>query len=610
MPFCKTGRPLVLMLPLVLVLAGCLSDSVPNDYTAQDQHDNLIDTSDNDFSGERLIIHYRKSDSDAQVQGRALVDQRIARLNTQTGYQFTAVRSAAEGGLVVRLAGVDDEDGLSRAISELQARDDIEHVEIDHRMQPLMTPNDPQYQQQWHLYEPAGGINAPAAWSITTGSNDVVVAVLDTGIRPHADLVDNLLPGYDFVSDVWMANDGDGRDSDASDPGDWVRAGACGNNRPARDTTNSWHGTHVAGTIAAAGNNGVGVTGVAWQAKIVPVRVLGRCGGYTSDIADGIRWAAGLPVAGVPNNPNPAQVINMSLGGTAQCGLAYQRAINDAVNAGATIVVAAGNENQNVANATPANCPNVISVASTNRQGARAFYSNYGDGIHIAAPGGEMSQSQVGGVLSTHNSGRTSIGSDSYAFQQGTSMAAPHVAGIAALMYAVQPNLTHDQVKDALQQTARTFPAVSGSNRCTTSLCGPGIADAHGALEIIGGSEPGPDPEPENRFESNERVDIPDNDRTGVVSELMINRSGNSGVFTVEVDIRHTYRGDLRVALVLPNGARAQLATPSNDSGRDFIRTFRFNGGQHPANGVWRLEVSDEARRDIGYIRAWSITFD
>lgn len=190
-------------------------------------------------------------------------------------------------------------------------------------MCPLLVPNDPQYTNQWH-YKGTYGIDAPAAWDIITGSTDIVVAVIDTGICNHADLAGRYLPGYDFVSDVLVANDGGGRDGDASDPGDWITAAEDGSGYFAGcgASDSSWHGTHVAGTIGAASNNNFGVAGINWVSKILPVRVLGKCGGNTSDIIDGMRWAAGLTVAGVPANPYPAKVLNMSLGGSGACDLA------------------------------------------------------------------------------------------------------------------------------------------------------------------------------------------------------------------------------------------------------------------------------------------------
>lgn len=370
-------------------------------------------------------------------------------------------------------------------LSTLAMDDEVEFVEEDRLLHPTLTPNDTLYTNQWHYYENTGGIRAPAAWDRATGQG-VVVAVLDTGFRPHADLNANLLPGYDMISDAFIGNDGNGRDNDARDPGDWTNAGECGNGQPTSFRSSSWHGTHVAGTIAAVSNNNSGVAGVAYNAKIVPVRVLGKCGGYTSDIADGIIWAAGGSVSGVPANPNPASVINMSLGGGGSCSATTQNAINQARSRGAAIVVAAGNSNANANNFNPGNCTGVINVAATNRQGGRASYSNFGTSIDVAAPGGQMtSANDPNGVLSTYNSGSTTPANDSYGYSQGTSMAAPHVAGVAALIKQAKPSATPDEIETILKTTVRSFPA-------SCSGCGTGIVDANAAvLAALGNSDGG-----------------------------------------------------------------------------------------------------------------------
>ncbi|MBQ0960989.1 S8 family serine peptidase [Ideonella sp. 4Y11] len=335
-------------------------------------------------------------------------------------------------------------------------------VEADLWATTQLVPNDPMWSTQWHYHEATGGINLPKALNKSMGAG-VVVAVIDTGYRPHADLVANILPGYDFITNTGTANDGNGRDSDAQDPGD-----GCGGQ-------SSWHGTHVAGTIAAVTDNGVGVAGVAPQAKVVPVRVLGCGGGTFSDIVDAIEWSSGGTVAGVPANTNPARVINMSLGGSGACPATLQTAINNAVGRGTVVVVAAGNSNSNAANFTPANCANVITVASVNRNGAKAWYTNTGAVVEIAAPGGDTTGNPANGVRSTLNAGVSSPGADSYAYYQGTSMAAPHVAGVAALMLANRPNWTPAQVLSKMQSTARAFPGACPS-------CGSGIINAAKAV--------------------------------------------------------------------------------------------------------------------------------
>ncbi|BDF95487.1 S8 family peptidase [Pseudoalteromonas haloplanktis] len=374
-------------------------------------------------------------------------------------------------------------DEAQEYMQEVIASGNVEYIEIDQMLKPFATPNDPMYADQWHYYEQAGGLNLPTAWDTATGSG-VTVAVLDTGYRPHIDLNANILPGYDMISDTFVANDGGARDSDARDPGDAISANECGYTHGAQSS--SWHGTHVAGTVAAVTNNGEGVAGVAYDAKVVPVRVLGKCGGLTSDIADGIIWASGGSVSGVPANANPADVINMSLGGSGSCSSTTQSAINQARNNGTVIVIAAGNDNDNANNYNPGNCSGVVNVASVGRNGGRAYYSNYGTSIDVAAPGGAQSfANDSEGVLSTHNSGSSSPSSDSYHYSQGTSMAAPHVAGVAALIKQAKPNATPDEIESILKSTTRSFAA-------SCNNCGTGIVDAAAAVAAAGGTTPPP----------------------------------------------------------------------------------------------------------------------
>ncbi|MCQ8879491.1 S8 family serine peptidase [Pseudoalteromonas shioyasakiensis] len=376
-------------------------------------------------------------------------------------------------------------DEAQQYMQEVIESGNVEYIEIDQMLKPFATPNDPMYAVQWHYYEQAGGLNLPTAWDTATGSG-VTVAVLDTGYRPHIDLNGNILPGYDMISDTFVANDGGARDSDARDPGDAVNTGECGTDQfgqpvPASNQSSSWHGTHVAGTVAAVSNNGEGVAGVAYDAKVVPVRVLGKCGGLTSDIADGIIWASGGSVSGIANNANPADVINMSLGGSGSCSSTTQSAINQARGNGSVIVIAAGNDNDNSANYNPGNCSGVVNVASVGRNGGRAYYSNYGSNIDVAAPGGAQSfANDSEGVLSTHNSGSSSPSSDSYHYSQGTSMAAPHVAGVAALIKQAKPSATPDEIESILKSTTRSFAAT-----CTN--CGTGIVDAAAAVAAASG---------------------------------------------------------------------------------------------------------------------------
>ncbi|TRW48051.1 S8 family serine peptidase [Aliidiomarina halalkaliphila] len=430
----------------------------------------------------------RDPEVESKVRGNpsergALMQERAAELSAKAGQSMRFQRAMGlPHHYVFQLDKQLSPGEVRETLQKLRGLDGVETVEENRLHTITAAPNDPGYSSQWHYYEPVGGMNAEGAWSQGITGQGAVVAVLDTGYRPHVDLAANILQGYDMISDPFIANDGDGRDPDARDPGDWVSAGQCGFNSPAQDQPSSWHGTHVAGTVAAVTNNGTGVAGVAYDAKVVPVRVLGRCGGTTADIADGILWAAGLSVPGAPANANPADVINLSLGGGGSCQSVTQSAINSARNAGSVIVVAAGNSNTNAANFTPASCNNVVTVAATNRDGGRAYYSNYGSVVDLAAPGGAMSYAgDPEGVLSTYNTGSTTPASDNYSFSQGTSMAAPHVAGVVALIRQANPSATPAEIEQIMVDTVRSFPA-------SCSGCGAGIIDADAAVSLALGS--------------------------------------------------------------------------------------------------------------------------
>jgi serine protease len=425
---------------------------------------------------DRLIIKY-KAGTEAAARADTQAMARAHEAVQRAGVQMKFLRTNSLGAHVMkleRLLTVAEVQKLAKAVRRADV--DVEFVEPDRRMHALMTPNDTSYNSQWHYFETTGGLRTPAAWDKSTGSG-VKVAVIDTGYRPHADLAANIVGGYDFIADTWTANDGGGRDSSALDPGDWISANVCGGTHAAQNS--SWHGTHVAGTVAAVTNNSSGVAGVAFNAKVVPARVLGRCGGYTSDIADAITWTSGGSVSGVPANTNVAKVINMSLGGRGSCDSTTQAAINGARNRGTVVVVAAGNSQADASLYNPANCSGVITVAATNRNGSRAWYSNYGSVIDVAAPGGDTTVSS-NGVYSTLNTGTTTPGSDSYAFFQGTSMAAPHVAAVVAMMLAKNSSLTPDQVETKLKGSTRAFPG-------SCSQCGTGIVDASAAIDAAGG---------------------------------------------------------------------------------------------------------------------------
>ena len=273
-------------------------------------------------------------------------------------------------------------------------------------------------------------------------------------------------------------------------PGDAADANECGNSQAYPST---WHGTFVAGIISATTNNAVGIAGIDQQAAILPLRVLGVCGGFDSDILDATRWAAGISVPGVPDNTNPAAIANLSLGGQGSCTDAQQAMVDDVVDSGTILVFAAGNEGQKVKNVSPASCNGGITVAATTIQGAETVYTNFGDGIDIAAPGGQTSGAGPGitdadGILSTSDSGAdTADNDDSYELSAGTSFAAPIVSGIASLMLAVDPDLTPSEVELTMRVRAREFPTGTsdGYRDCEFKNCGAGIVNALAAVTAV-----------------------------------------------------------------------------------------------------------------------------
>jgi serine protease len=354
----------------------------------------------------------------------------------------------------------------------------------------------------------------------------VVVAVVDTGVlADHLDLSGVVLPGYDFVTDARIANDGDGRDADASDPGDWITAAENGaRNGPFSGcgaSDSSWHGTQIAGVIAAAANNGQGMAGVAWGASILPVRVLGKCGGYDSDIQAGMRWDAGLAVPGVPSNPNPARIINLSLGSTGPCDASsgYPQLIGQLLAQGTVVVAAAGNSAGHAVG-LPANCPGVIAVAGLRHAGSKVGFSDLGPQIAISAPGGNCINIGAGEpclypIVSSSNSGARapnaggSTWTDSYDYSVGTSFTSPIVAGSLALMLSARPELLTGELRRLMQSSARPFPssgagddengqpvqacrAPDGRDQlqcyCSVGLCGAGMLDAAAAVQAALGT--------------------------------------------------------------------------------------------------------------------------
>lgn len=360
-----------------------------------------------------------------------------------------------------------------RALKNLRSRQDIQQADLNYIRTARAIPNDQFFNLQWHY----SLINLPQAWSITTGtaaSGNIIVAVADTGVHmEHPDLKPNLLnTGYDFISDPLSSNDGDGIDSDSHDPGDEVTPGG-----------SSFHGTHVAGTIAAASNNSIGVAGVSWGAKIMPIRVLGIGGGTDYDILQGIRYAARLPNDSGKIPPQKADIINLSLGGPGFSQIA--QSVYTQVRATGTIIIAAAGNDNSSSYSYPASYDGVISVGAVDINKQRAPYSNFNSAVDIAAPGGNTADDFNGdgfpdGVLSTLAS---DTGATDYYFHQGTSMAAPHVAGVVALMKAIRPDLTPDQLDALISSGSITEDTGNDGARVRNNNFGYGMIDALKAVQ-------------------------------------------------------------------------------------------------------------------------------
>ena len=479
----------------------------------------------------RVIVQFKAASGRAQALSvdaaseGAKFPQRAAALSQRIGLALTDGRAIGDGAQVVFAKGISSADLATRL-----ARDtEVEFAEPDLRRHIGAVPNDPLYPNarpspyptvgQWYLRAPTvsvpGAIDAASAWLVNRGSSSVVVAVLDTGVRfDHPDLVGKLYPGYDFIADSATSNDGDGVDGDASDPGDWLMQSDVDNN-PAFNGVDSfgnhicvaegssWHGTEVAGMIGAATGNATGIASVAPNVMVLPVRVLGRCGGFDSDIQAAMLWAAGLSAIPV-SNPHPAKVLNLSLGASGACSANYRNVFSRLATAGVTVVVSAGNSN-GLATDSPANCPGAIAVAGIRHIGTKVGYSNLGSDIAISAPAGNCVNASGAceyTLVTTANAGTTVPGgntySTAYSATLGTSFSAPMVAATAAMMLSVDPSLTPALVRSHLRASARAFPttgAVAGTFACqapsateqaecycTTSTCGAGMLDVGAAL--------------------------------------------------------------------------------------------------------------------------------
>lgn len=423
---------------------------------------------------DQFIVKFK----DTAPAGPALRTESYGKLARTLGVPVSDVRATAAGARVLRAERALDTGETEKALAALRADPAVEYAEPDVRMYPAAAPNDPYYPQQWALHTGSGSMNIGDAWTATKGAG-AVVAVIDTGITSHSDLNANVLPGYDMMSDPTYSRDSNGRDANPRDEGDWTPAGMCGDGVPA--SPSSWHGTQVAGIIAAVANNGKGMAGVAPEAKILPVRALGPCGGYSSDITDGVIWAAGGSIAGLPSNPTPARVINLSLGANVPCSVTFQNAVNFANAMGAAVVAAAGNETLDASSSSPSNCQNVISVAAVARSGLLAPYSNYGTTVDVAAPGGDMAASDYDGIVVPFNLGTQTPGIEAYAASEGTSMAAPHASALAALLMSRLGEMaTPANVETRLKSTSTKYAWACGSPK----TCGSGVLNAAAALNF------------------------------------------------------------------------------------------------------------------------------
>lgn len=538
---------------------------------------------------QRFVVKYRQGASEARDVGIANrgLKSAIARAGldrAQPASRTAAARAgasashlrkmAAPGWNVVTTSRRLSQQETASFLRELAADPAVERVEVDHlfhRMDaaaPAMVPDDPNYAEyQWHFFHPVGGVKAEQAWDIGNGEG-VVVAVLDTGIvENHLDLAENVIPGYDMLTDRRMSRRStDGRAPGGWDMGDWIEANYCtgwatGGTHPAEDS--SWHGSHVAGTVAQVTNNAMGLAGLAHGAKVMPVRVLGSCGGFTSDIADGIIWAAGGEVPGLPINENPAEIINMSLGSRSPmaCPSAYQAAIDQANARGSIIIVAAGNSNGNAGQYTMSSCDNVISIGATGINGGKASYSNWGPRVDLSAPGGGGGTEWSGYVAQVINGGTQGptaqwlIGGMS-----GTSMASPHAAAAAAIVQSALVEAGRDpldgpQMRELLMSTARPF-AVAPS---ASTPIGAGILDVKAALD-----------------KALEEPCDPDVETCGPVATMLTNKVAVNG-------LSGTAGSEALYAIEVPAGVRGPLTITTSGGSGDV--TLLVSLGEEPQLG-------------------------
>ncbi len=427
----------------------------------------------------RIIVKYSQPDSI-----RGLIRHRLSGFSRSDWRKRQGMkvsrRMSARTELLEADKGVINSASVRARAARLAANAEVEFASPEYRRYPLREPNDPLYQNstdpgdQSYLYEGTYSLRAPGAWDITTGTASAVIAIVDTGVlADHPELANRSVPGlgYDFVSadspGVFNgANDGDGRDADPTDAGD-----ACGS------SPSSWHGTAVASAAAGNSNDGEGLTGVDWNASLIHARALGACGGTDADIIDALRWTAGLPLEGIPLNPTPATVVNLSIGGETECTQAWQDVIDELVGLGISVVIASGNEQNNALRSSPANCADVITVGSSTPGGDIDIgFSNYGLKVSIAAPGRDI-------IVATNNGPVKALedGSD-YQRETGSSFSAALVSGAISLMQSINPDLTPQQTLAIMQQSATPF---SQDGDCATYYCGGGILNLGNAVAMV-----------------------------------------------------------------------------------------------------------------------------
>lgn len=473
-----------------------------------------------------IIVKWRNAESPVAPAS----EQRVRGLVGRLGQPLVRGHNIGGGMSVLKLASAQQGAVLAATLRALRADPDVELAEPDEWIRTqAYTPNDPLFtSNQWYLQgNQIAATRASNAWDSTRGgaspaASTVVVAVVDTGVRlDHPDLAGKLLPGFDFVSNATFGNDGNGWDADPTDPGDFVTAQEATTqafiSRECTEQRSSWHGTRVAGLIGASSDNGIGIAGTGFNIRVLPVRVLGKCGGFSSEVIAGMYWAAGMSLpppllqsTDLTVNANPAQIINMSLGSSNACSATYATAVADVTAHGVLVVVSAGNDGAAVG--SPANCAGALAVAGLRHAGTKVGYSNLGPEVGIAAPAGNCVNTGLFdpclfALTTTTNAGTQAPTAATYSDQvfqptYGTSFSSPLVSGAAGLMKAVNPSLTPALLIARLKAGAMAFPTSSADATtpppacvlpsvtavqaaeciCNTQVCGAGMLNAENAV--------------------------------------------------------------------------------------------------------------------------------